>query len=139
MSKFKMRTRPKKPSEPASVSYEVGDHVSVGYLLECIEKFKAENPGRSEREITLEIEHEWHDGYGIYLVAPPETYRAYEKKLAEYKLDLKAYQSWQKAHPKEIEKHKAAQKKATAKRKLARTKDRLVKEMAAVEAKLEKA
>jgi hypothetical protein len=139
MSSFKMRPRPKKPTEPRPISYEIGDSVTVGYLLECVEKLKLENPDRSDNQIRLQIEHEWHDGYGIYLVAPPVAYRVYEEKLAAYKLDLKAYQSWQKAHPKEIEKEKAKQKKATAKRKLKRIEDRLNKELDAVKAKLEKA
>jgi hypothetical protein len=135
-----MRPRPKKPSEPATITFEVGCYVTLGYMLECIEKFKVENPDRSEREIMLAIEDtNWGENNTIVLSAPPQSHAAYEVDLAAYKLDLKAYQSWQKSHEKEIDKWKVAEKKKVAKRKLKRTQERLTKEMAAIEAKLEKA
>ncbi len=140
MSKFKMRPRPKKPTEPRTITFEVGCYVTLGYMLECIEKFKTENPDRSEREIMLTIDDtNWGENNTIVLSAPPQSQRDYEAKLEAYKLDLKAYKSWQKSHEKEINKWKLAEKKKAAKRKLKRSQDRLVKELAVVEAKLEKA
>jgi hypothetical protein len=139
-SKFKMRPRPKKPSEPRTITFQVGSYVTLGYMNECVEKFKAENPDRSEREIMLSVETMecWREDYTIILSAPPQSQRNYEAKLNEYKLELKAYKSWQKAHEKEIDKHKIKEKKAAAKRRLNRTLERLSKEIEKVEAKLVK-
>ncbi len=145
MSKFEMRPRPRKPTQPKHVTFEVGSRVTLGYLHECVEKFKTENPGRSEQEIMLSIEQE---GYScdsiysydsIYLNAPPESHRGYEKKLEAYQIELKSYKMWQGKYEVEIGRCRAAEKKKVAKRKLKRTEDRLIKEMAAVKAKLEKA
>jgi hypothetical protein len=139
MSRFKMRPRPKKPTEPRTITFEVGCYVTLGYMLECVEKFKAENPDRSEREIMLAIEDtSWGEDNTIVLNAPPQSQRDYEAKLEEYKLELKAYKSWQKSHEKEIDKWKAAEKKRAAKRKLTRTLERLNNEIEKVEAKLVK-
>jgi hypothetical protein len=139
MSKFVMKKRPKKPTKPRTISYEVGNYVTLGYMKECIEKFKTENPDRSEREIMLNIEETYWGGFTICLEAPPESQRGYEAKLEEYKIQLKEYKVWQEAHPEQITKYRENQKKKAAKTKLERTKERLAKEMAAVEAKLEKA
>ncbi len=139
MSKFKMRPRPKKPTKPRHVTFEVGAHVTLGYLHECVEKFKTENPGRSEQEIILSIEEGDYSCYSIYLNAPPESHRGYEKKLEAYQIELKSYKMWQGKYEVEIGRCRAAEKKKVAKRKLKRTEDRLIKEMAAVKAKLEKA
>jgi hypothetical protein len=140
MAAFKMRPRPRKPTEPQTITFEVGGFVTLGYFLECVEQFKTENPDRSPREIMLNIEEkDWGcPRWTIVLEAPPQSQAAYEKKLEEYKIEFKAYKMWQKAHEKEIDKHKIKAKKATAKRKLKRTQERLKKEMAAIEAKLEK-
>ncbi len=139
MSSFKMRPRPKKPTEPRTETFEVGCHVTLGYLLECVEKFKTENPDRSDREIMLCTEEtDWH-GWTIMLEVPPQSQREYEAKLQAYKIEVKAYKMWQGKHEVEIDKHKIKEKKAAAKRKLKRTQERLAKEMAAIEAKLEKA
>ncbi len=138
MSKFVMKNRPKKPTEPRSVQYEVGNLVSLGYLNECVEKFKTENPGLIESGISLEVEQNWFEGWYIFLTAPPESYNIYEKKLMAYKVELKAYQMWQKKHKTQIVKAKATEKKATAKRKLMRTMERLNKELEATESKLAK-
>ena len=141
MSSFKMRTRPKKPTQPQTITFEVGSCVTLEYLLEHVEKFKAENPDRSPKEIMLEIEEtDWHDRRAnILLSVPPQSQKSYEAKVEAYKLDVKAYKSWQKGHEKEIDLWKVAEKKKAAKRKLKWTQKRLNKELAAVEVKLGKA
>ncbi len=139
MSKFEMRPRPKRPTLPRHVTFEVGGYVTLGYLHECVEKFKTENPGRSEQEIMLSIENEDYCDSRIYLNAPPESHRGYEKKLEAYQIELKSYKMWKGKYEVEIGKCKAVEKKKVAKRKLKRTEDRLIKEMEAVKAKLEKA
>jgi hypothetical protein len=137
---FKMRARPKKPTQPRTITFEVGCYVTLGYFNECVEKFKTENPDRSEREIMLAIEDtDWDHNTAIVLSAPPQSQRDYEAKVDAYKIELKAYKMWQGSHEVEIDKHKVKEKKAAKKRKLKRTQERLVKEMAAIEAKLEKA
>jgi hypothetical protein len=139
MTTFKMRNRPKKPIEPRTISFEVGCMVTLGYFQECVEKFKTENPDRSEREIMVVIEDtDWGHNNSIHLSAPPESQRDYETKKEEYKLELKAYKMWQGAHEKEIDIHKVKQKKRAARTKLLRSQERLNKELAKVQAKLEK-
>ena len=139
MSKFKMRDRPKKPARPEHVSYEVGNFVTVGYMLECIEKFKIENPGRTDRELMVDAEENGYTGSCMFLTAPPQSQTAYEIDIQLYRVELKSYKAWQMQYKTQIKKHKAAEKKATAKRKLERTKVKLLKEMEAVAIKLEKA
>lgn len=136
MSKFVMQHKPKRPSEPRTVNMEIGGYVTLGYLLECVEKFKVENPDRSEREIMFSVEDNTWDGNTIYINAPPQTMKAYEAQMQTYKVDLKAYQMWQKKHPKEIAKRKEAEKKKVLKRKLLRRMERLTKELEGVESKL---
>jgi hypothetical protein len=60
------------------------------------------------------------------------------QEMATYEKEMKAYKIWQATNADEIIAFKEAEKKRIAKAKLQRTKDRLAKEMAAVEAKLEK-
>lgn len=139
MSKFVMKNRPKKPTEPWHVSFEIGNYVTLGRVLECIEKFKEENPNCIDREIMLEAEYTNYDGVVMLITAPPTSQCIYEANLQKYKVELNAYQIWQKKHKKEIEKHKAAEKKATAKRKLENTMVRLAKELEDTETKLRKA
>lgn len=139
MSKFIMKNRPKKPSEPQSVHIEVGDRVSLGYLNECVERFKVENPGLIEEGIHLELMENWYEGYSIFLTAPPESYNTYHTKLNLYKAEMRAYKAWQKKNKNNIEKCKAMKKKATAKRKLENTMVRLTKELEDAETKLKKA
>lgn len=138
MSKFVMKTRPKKPTQPTSVQYEVGECVSLAYLNECVEKFKTENPGLIKSSINVEVEENWSEGWYIFLTAPPESYNIYLTKLNQYNITLKEYKEWQKKNKKSIETHKARNKTATAKRKLERTRERLMKEMKGVESKLAK-
>ena len=95
MAKFKKRNRPKKPTEPQHVSYKVGNYVTVGYLLECIEKFKAENPDPTDREMMVEAEHCDYTGSTMFLTAPAPSWTAYEASLQTYKIELKAYKAWQ--------------------------------------------
>ena len=140
MSKFVMKNRPKKPSEPRTITMEVGNYTTLGYFLECVEKFKTENPDRSEREIMLSIEDtDWGDRETITLNVGPEGQKEYEAKKEKYLLDFGIYRTWMHTHKKEIAKWKAAEKNRVAKRKLVRTQDRLTKELAGVKAKLEKA
>ncbi len=64
MAEFKMRNRPKKPTAPKHITFEVGDDVTFGYMLECIEKFKSENPDRNPRDMMVEVD----ENYNLYLV-----------------------------------------------------------------------
>lgn len=139
MTKFKMRNRPKKPAEPRHVDMEVGNYVTLSYLMESVEKFKVENPEVDSKDITVESMYDDCGGISIYLTAPLQSREIYDKKIQEYKIELEVYESWRVKYKKEIEKHKAATKKLIAKRKLERLKERLNKELAAAEAKLEKA
>jgi hypothetical protein len=138
MSKFVMKNRPKKPTEPRTIYFEVGDYVTLGYFTECVEKFKAENPDRSPKQIMLSVE-EGYEGYVLQLEATPQSQMDYEATLQTYKVELQAYESWRVKHKKEIEKWKAAGKKVIAKRKLEKRMVRLAKELEEVEAKLVKA
>ena len=136
MATFKMRNRPKKPTEPEHVSFEVGNYVTVGYMLECIEKFKTENPDRTPRDMMVEGESCEYEGTRVFLTAPPQSQTSYEATLMTYKVELKAYQMWQQKHKKEIEKAKVVKKKETAARKLERTQVRLKKELEEVEKRI---
>ncbi|KKL23674.1 hypothetical protein LCGC14_2422990, partial [marine sediment metagenome] len=136
MAKFKMKNRPKKPTDPQHVSFEVGNYVTVGYMLECIEKFKTEHPDRTPREMMVEGESCEYEGTRMFLTAPPQSQTTYAGMLQLYKVELKAYQMWQQKHKREIEKAKVVKKKETAMRKLERTKLRLEKEMTEVNHKL---
>ena len=138
MSKFVIKNRPKKPAEPQYVNYNVGNYVTVGYVLECIEKFKAENPDLTTRELTLEARDDDYLGSHMFLTAPPQSHKNYEIKMETYKTELRAYKAWQGQYKTQIEKHKAAEKKATAKRKLLRRMESLTKELEGVESKLAK-
>ena len=112
--------------------------MTVGHMLECIEKFKTENPDRTPKEMMVEGEYCEYDGTRMFLTASPQSQIFYEAELMTYKVELKAYQMWQQKHKKEIEKAKAVKKKETAMRKLERTKERLEKEMTEVNHKLAK-
>ena len=138
MAKFKMMSRPKKPTEPIHISYELGNYMSIGYVLECIEKFKIENPDHTPIDMQMEAEYDSYDGTRIYLTSPPPSQKDYEKKHLAYKIELKAYQMWQKKNKKDIEKAKAVKKKETAERKLKLTIERLEKDMSTAKAKLAK-
>ncbi len=136
MSKFKMRNRPKRPAKPSHVNMEIGNYFTLGYLLESIDRFKEENPEVDSKDIKIESEDNGYDGVVVFLTAPPQAAEIYDAKLDTYKIELKVYEAWRVKNKKEITKHKAAQKKLTAKRKLERSKERLAKELATVEAKL---
>jgi uncharacterized protein YdiU (UPF0061 family) len=136
MSKFKMRNRPKKPSEPSRVTFEVGDWVSVGYMLECIEKFQAENPGSTTREMMVETEQRDYHEMVIVLTAPAQSQQDYEADLQSYKIDHKAYKAWQEKHKVEIAKAKVVAKEKRAQTKLETTRARLLAELEKVENKL---
>ena len=138
MSKFVMKIRPKKPTQPQESTKDVGNYVTFGYLLECVEKFKIENPGRTNREIMIETMDCEYTGARIFLTAPPRSFSLYEADLETYKIELKSYKAWQVQYKTQIAKHKAAEKKATAKRKLLRRMESLTKELEGVEGKLAK-
>ena len=138
MAKFKMRNRPKKPAKPEETTKNVGNYVTLGYLLECVEKFKIENPGRTDREIMFETQECNHTGSRIVLTAPPRSFSIYEDDLETHHIELKSYKAWQVQYKTQIATHKAAEKKATDKRKLLRTMERLNKELEGVESKLAK-
>ena len=138
MAKFEMKTRPKKPTQPSHESFELGNYVSMAYMLECIEKFKNENPDHTPSDMMVEAYDDDYDGPRMLLTSPPPSQKEYEAKHQAYKLALKTYQMWQKANKPQIDKHKAAEKKATAKRKLLRRMESLTKELEGVEGKLAK-
>lgn len=139
MSNFKMRNQPKRPAAPQHIDMEVGNYFTLSYMSESIEKFKSENPGVDPKDIMIEAEDNGYDGTTIILTSPPQSKEIYDKKIQEYKIERKAYDAWRVKYKKEIGKYKAAKKKLVAKRKLERSKERLTKELAAVEGKLEKA
>ena len=138
MVKFKMKNRPKKPTKPREVNYKVGNYVTVEYLLECIEKFKAENPDPTDREMMVEAEHCDYTKSTMFLTAPAPSWTAYEASLQTYKIELKAYKAWQAQNKKAIEKTKVVKKKQIAKRKLLRRMERLTKELEETKYKLAK-
>ena len=138
MAKFKMRNRPKKPAKPEETTKDVGNYVTLGYLLECAEKFKIENPGRTNREIMIETMDCEYTGARIFLSVPPQSFSIYEADLETYKIELKSYKAWQVQYKTQIEKHTAAEKKAITKRKLLRRMESLTKELEGVEGKLAK-
>ena len=134
MSEFKMRTRPKKPSEPETVYFNVGCYVTLAYLNECVRKF-IDNNGLDERDVMVEAD-EGCDGYTIELHSVPASMVEYEVLVDLYKVELASYKRWAAAHTKEIEKHKEEMKVVRKRNKLERTRDRLTAELAAVEGKL---
>ena len=138
MAKFKMKNRPKKPTDPQHVTFEVGNYVTLEYMLGCVEKFKIENPDHNPRDIMIEAESCSYEGTRIFLTALPPSQKEYKLKHLAYKIELKAYTVWQQKHKKEIEKAKAVKKKKTATRKLERIKIRLEKETTEVNHKLAK-
>jgi hypothetical protein len=73
------------------------------------------------------------------LMAAGKSHTQYEREMVQYQKEMKAYKLWQIERADDIIAFKEAEKKRVAKAKLNRTKERLAKEMAAVEAKLEKA
>jgi multidrug resistance efflux pump len=100
-----------------------------------VEAFMKEHTHLKLGDISIEFDpHE----YEVSLEAAGKSHTQYMKEIAEYQKDLKAYRIWQATNADEIIAFKEAEKKRIAKAKLQRTKDRLAKEMAAVEAKLEK-
>jgi hypothetical protein len=101
-----------------------------------VEKFMKEHTHLSLCDISLEFDpHE----YEIILEAAGKSHTQYEKEMVQYKKEMKAYKLWQIERADDIIAFKEAEKKRIAKAKLQRTQDRLNKELAAVEAKLERA
>ena len=100
MSKFVMKNRPKKPTEPRHVNYEMGNYLSLEYMQECIDAFKKENPEVDSKDITIEAKENEYNSAVIYLTAPPESRTLYDAKLQTYRIELKAYKVWQEKHKK---------------------------------------
>ena len=138
MSEFKLRNKPKTPTMPKSIEYDVGDYIGFADMVRLMEEFKEEHSDRHPEDMYVQVDALDYSSC-IMLCAPPESQKDYEAKLEAYKMDLKSYKRWQATHKKEIEKAKVKKKKDVAKRKLERTKKRLSKEMDDVVAKLEKA
>jgi hypothetical protein len=87
----------------------------------------------------ISLEWDYDDSYvNMQLSAAGKSHAQYMQEMATYEKEMKAYKIWQATNADEIIAFKEAEKKRIAKAKLQRTKDRLAKEMAAVEAKLEK-
>jgi hypothetical protein len=101
-----------------------------------LERFMKENTHLLLEHISIEFDpHE----YEIQLEAAGKPHTQYMQEMAQYKEEMRAYKIWQATSVDEITAYKESEKKRIAKAKLNRTKERLHKEMAAVEAKLEKA
>jgi multidrug resistance efflux pump len=101
-----------------------------------LEEFMKEHTHLTVADVSLEFDpHE----YEITLEAAGKSHAQYEKEMVQYKKEMKAYKLWQIERADDIIAFKEAEKKRIAKAKLQRTQDRLNKELAAVEAKLERA
>jgi hypothetical protein len=101
-----------------------------------VESFMKEHIHLTMADISLEFDpHE----YEIILEAAGKSHKQYMEETEQYKKEMKAYRIWQATKADEITAYKEGEKKRIAKAKLNRTKERLTKEIAAVEAKLEKA
>jgi hypothetical protein len=105
-------------------------------LKEEVEEFLKEHTHLTMADVSLEFDpHE----YEITLEASGKSHTQYMEEMEQYKKEVKAYKIWQATKADEITAYKEAEKKRIAKAKLNRTKERLHKEMVAVEAKLRKA
>jgi hypothetical protein len=130
--------RPKKPSQDGSLELQLFNGMSVKEFNEQVEIFMKKNTHLVLDDIAVEWEYD--EGYvDLSLVAAGKPYAQYQKEVKQYKKELKAYNLWRVNSADEIAAFKASEKKRIAKDKLKRTQDRLAKELAAVEAKLEKA
>jgi hypothetical protein len=103
---------------------------------EQVEAFMKKHTHLTLADISIEFDSH---AYEITLEAAGKSHTQYEKEMRQYKKEMKAYKLWQIEKADEIIVWKEAEKKRIAKAKLQRTQDRLNKELAAVEAKLEKA
>ena len=112
MAQFEMRKRPKKPSEPATVSKELGYIMSFGDLKENIDKFAEENDVKSLNRIEIWSGGSYYDEATIIIQASTGSLADYELKMSDYRKELKSYKSWQLRHKKQIEIHTAENKKA---------------------------
>jgi len=138
MSKFMWMTRPKKPSQDGSLDRQLYNGMSIKELNEEVESFMKMHTHIDLNDISLEWDYD--DSYvTMQLSAAGKSHAQYMQEIAKYKKEMKAYRIWQATNADEIVAFKEAEKKRIAKGKLQRTQERLKKEMAAVEAKLEKA
>lgn len=136
MSEFKLRKRPKRPKPPEAILHEIGNYVSLTDFLTNVSQFKKLYPHIEEEVISIEAVDDYYSGYKVILSASPTSLSAYREQFNEYKKELKLYQAWQKRHTKEIKQAKEDEATLRKRRKLERTKERLAKELVAVEAKL---
>jgi hypothetical protein len=129
-------TRPKKPSEDGQLTRDLWNCISMRDFSHELEEFMKEHTHLTVADVSLEFDpHE----YEITLEAAGKTHIQYNKEMVQYKKEMKAYKLWQIERADDIIAFKEAEKKRIAKAKLQRTQDRLNKELAAVEAKLERA
>lgn len=139
LATFEMRNRPRKPREPKPIYEELGCSISVLDLEKKIEDLKTKYPDVSADTFQLCVDYGWDGELGVIQIhVPPASWSVYEANMEKYRDDLKDYNAWRKKHKRQIDDWKAKEKKATAKRKLERTQERLQKELADVENKLNK-
>ena len=134
MSNFKMMTRPKKPDHIQDLAHDLGDSIDLETLLKEVETFMATYPHLTHEDIFIECD--WHY-YNLYLSAENVTLAEFNKQMGEYKEQLKIYTKWKINNKDAIIKHKADEKAHIAKDKLEKSKSRLIKELAALEAKIQ--
>jgi hypothetical protein len=136
MGKFMWMTRPNKPSQDGQLTRDLWCCISITDFNLEVEKFMKEHT--HVRLCDISIEFDPYE-YEVTLEAAGKSHIQYEKEMVQYKKEMKAYKLWQLERADDIIAFKEAEKKRIAKAKLNRTKERLAKEIAAVEAKLEKA
>ena len=135
MSNFEMMTRPKKPMFNGSLERDLWNGMTLQELIREAEAFRDQYPHLTPKDILLEF---YYDGDTVCLTAQGKTQAQYTKELKAYDKKLKVYNKWRTENAAAILNYKAEEKKRIAQAKLERTKDRLNKELAAVEAKLVK-
>lgn len=139
MSKFEMKHRPKKPSQDGQLEFDLYQGIGITEVKEAVGAFKKKHPFLTDADICVEYEYDnGISGPGLMLTAAGKSYAQFQLEMQQYKRDLKKYNEWRQDNAEEIALFKVAEKKRIAKAKLERSKARLAKEMAAVEAKLEK-
>jgi hypothetical protein len=110
--------------------------IALDDLTREVEAFMKEHTHLTADDVSIEFDpHE----YEISLEAAGKSHVQYMQEMEQYKEDMRSYKIWQATKADEITAYKESEKKRIAKAKLQRTQERLKKEMAAVEAKLEKA
>jgi gamma-glutamyltranspeptidase len=139
MSKFAMMSRPKKPTQDERLQHALWNDIGMPDVLSAVEEFMKKHTHLKLADVSLEYNGWADDGTNLSLQAAGKPHSQYQKELRQYKKELKVYNNWRADNREEILKHKVAEKERIAKNKLEWTQERLVKELKAVNAKMEKA